>query len=161
MKNQAEIEALFECKKDAISYDGSIDPQIEYESGKAVALAWVFNKYEHRYVKALDEELGQQVEKLHEEGAVKLPEEDMDVSKSQEAMEKAREYHYRVYKSEEDDIYVAEPLEWDFLAAHGDTPGEALEEVQSVVAACIRAQEEEHLLPFPVSLPDLKKKKLV
>ncbi len=47
------------------------------------------------------------------------------------------QYHYSVAWSEEDQAYVARVAEFSLLAAHGDTPEQALAEIQSVVAVVI------------------------
>lgn len=58
-------------------------------------------------------------------------------------MEKAEHYEYKVAWHEEDEVYVASVTEWPSLQAHGSTQAEALEELKEVVAFTIEDCENE------------------
>lgn len=57
------------------------------------------------------------------------------------AREKASRYTYQVQWSNEDEVFIGRVLEWDFLAAHGETKEQALDEIQTVVAFAIEESE--------------------
>ncbi|MFB6262493.1 MAG: type II toxin-antitoxin system HicB family antitoxin [Bradymonadaceae bacterium] len=59
------------------------------------------------------------------------------------AREEASRYTYQVQWDAEDEIYVGRVLEWDLLAAHGETEGEALEEIETVVAFALEESAED------------------
>jgi predicted HicB family RNase H-like nuclease len=62
-------------------------------------------------------------------------------------------YDYRVIWSEQDQCYLASVLEFPSLAAHGDTPYEALKEIQFVVSEVLKDLEEQgEVPPEPISL---------
>jgi len=46
-------------------------------------------------------------------------------------------YQYRVGWSADDEVYVARVAEFASLAAHGDSPEEALRQIQDVVSAAV------------------------
>ena len=59
-------------------------------------------------------------------------------------------YTYRVEWSEEDQVHIAHCLEFPSLAAHGSTVIEALEEIESVVAATVAwLKEDGEPIPEP------------
>lgn len=60
------------------------------------------------------------------------------------------QYHYSVAWSEEDQAYIARVAEFPLLAAHGETPAEALAEIQSVVAAVLEDLERESSAGYEV-----------
>lgn len=57
------------------------------------------------------------------------------------AREKASNYTYQVQWNREDEVFVGTVLEWDLLAAHGETEVAALEEIKTVVAFAIEESE--------------------
>jgi predicted HicB family RNase H-like nuclease len=62
-------------------------------------------------------------------------------------------YTYRVEWSEDDRVHIARCLEFPSLAAHGETAGKALAEIEKVVDESIRWMNEEHeLVPEPFGL---------
>jgi predicted RNase H-like HicB family nuclease len=61
-----------------------------------------------------------------------------------------RDYHINVFYSEEDEAYVADIPDLQFCSALGDTPEEAVREVQIAKAAWIdAAQSSGKLIPKP------------
>ncbi len=61
-------------------------------------------------------------------------------------------YSYRVRWSVEDEAYIATAVEWPDLAAHGDTPEEALREIRSAVEGAIEfTLEDGEKLPPPLA----------
>jgi predicted HicB family RNase H-like nuclease len=65
----------------------------------------------------------------------------------------ADKYTYRVEWSGEDKVHIARCLEFPSLAAHGDTAGKALSEIEKVVDESIRWLEEENEpVPEPFGL---------
>jgi predicted RNase H-like HicB family nuclease len=66
-------------------------------------------------------------------------------------------YTYRIEWSEEDEVYICRCLEFPSLAAHGDTPEEALGELKKVVQDSIEwLIEDKELIPKPFSLRKFK-----
>lgn len=62
-------------------------------------------------------------------------------------------YTYRIEWSEEDHCHVARCLEFPSLSAHGDTPEEALREIEYVVAESVKWMKEEgEAVPEPLGL---------
>jgi predicted HicB family RNase H-like nuclease len=62
-------------------------------------------------------------------------------------------YTYRVEWSEEDRVHIARCLEFPSLAAHGDTAGKALLEIEKVVGESIRwLEDESEPVPEPFGL---------
>jgi predicted RNase H-like HicB family nuclease len=51
-------------------------------------------------------------------------------------------YHINIFWSEEDDCYVADIPDLSFCSAFGDTPEEALTEVESAKENCLAAARE-------------------
>jgi len=62
-------------------------------------------------------------------------------------------YEYRVFWSQEDKAYIAKATEFPSLAAHGNTPEQALKEIQFVVKEVLEdlAQNKQEP-PLPLSL---------
>lgn len=50
---------------------------------------------------------------------------------------KAEDYHYSVVWSEEDEVFIGRVSEFSSLAAHGDTPRDALDEIIAVVTGAL------------------------
>ena len=50
-----------------------------------------------------------------------------------------KNYTYYVTWSEEDQVYIARIIEYESLAAHGDTPEEALRQIIFVTDDCVRS----------------------
>ncbi len=71
---------------------------------------------------------------------------------SDEARRESGYYSYTVEWSAEDDTYIGRVAEWALLAAHGESPEEALHEIRFVVAAAIDdCQEQQDEYPEPLS----------
>jgi predicted RNase H-like HicB family nuclease len=69
----------------------------------------------------------------------------------------AEKFTYRVEWSSEDNVHIARCLEFPTLLAHGNTAGEALVEIESVVGATIKwMKEENELIPEPLGLKKFK-----
>jgi predicted HicB family RNase H-like nuclease len=61
-------------------------------------------------------------------------------------------YRYSVSWSEEDGVFVSRVAEFSLLAAHGDTPEEALQEIRQVVQSVLQDLEaSEEPIPPPFS----------
>jgi len=52
------------------------------------------------------------------------------------------QYNYNVEWSDEDELYIGRVEEFSLLAAHGDTEGEALKEIQFAVKSVLEILEE-------------------
>jgi predicted HicB family RNase H-like nuclease len=66
-------------------------------------------------------------------------------------------YTYRVEWSEEDKVHIARCLEFPSLAAHGDTAGRALAEIERVVDESVQWMDEEgEPIPEPFGLKKYK-----
>ena len=60
-------------------------------------------------------------------------------------------YEYRTIFSEEDDCYICRVTEFASLATHGDTEGEAREEMRALVRAVLEELEADNqLIPQPI-----------
>ena len=69
-----------------------------------------------------------------------------------EALELSKHYSYSVNWSPEDQVYVARVVEWPSLAAHAESPEDALRELRTVVAFCIEdCRENQEEFPEPLS----------
>lgn len=67
----------------------------------------------------------------------------------------ANDYEYRVAWSEEDKLYVGRVTEFPSLAAHGDSPEDALSEIKAVVGYVIEdIVESGDTVPEPLSRKD-------
>ena len=65
-----------------------------------------------------------------------------------------RDYHINIFYSEDDDGYIADIPDLDACSAFGDTPDEALREVQKAKALWIEAANAEgKLIPPPKFRP--------
>jgi len=64
-----------------------------------------------------------------------------------------RDYHINIFYSEEDEGYIADIPDLKFCSAFGDTPEEALREVQVAKAAWLEAARAEGK---PIPLPRYK-----
>ena len=64
-----------------------------------------------------------------------------------------RDYHINIFYSEEDEGYIADIPDLKFCSAFGDTPEEALREVQVAKAASLEAARAEGK---PIPLPRYK-----
>lgn len=51
-------------------------------------------------------------------------------------------YHINLFWSAEDQCWVADVPDLQYCSAHGETPGEALEEVETAIEAWLEAQAE-------------------
>lgn len=59
-------------------------------------------------------------------------------------------YHINVFWSKEDDVWIADVPDLKPCSAHGDTPTEAMAEVQNVIQLWLEfAQERGHPIPEP------------
>lgn len=58
-----------------------------------------------------------------------------------ERKERFREYAMEIRFSPEDECYVARAPAFQFVAAHGDTPGEALKELETALEGVIESME--------------------
>lgn len=54
-----------------------------------------------------------------------------------------REYAMEIRFSQDDECYVARAPAFQFVAAHGDTPGEALKELEMALKGVIESMEED------------------
>ncbi|MCL1833799.1 MAG: type II toxin-antitoxin system HicB family antitoxin [Leptospirales bacterium] len=69
----------------------------------------------------------------------------------------SEKYTYRVEWSEEDNVHIARCLEFKSLAAHGDTAGKALAEIEKVVEESIKWLEDERSpIPEPFGIRKFK-----
>ena len=65
-----------------------------------------------------------------------------------------KDYHINVFYSEDDDCYVADIPDLRFCSAFGDTPEEAVREVQVAKAAWLKvAKERGKAIPKPTYRP--------
>jgi len=63
----------------------------------------------------------------------------------------AAKYTFRTQWSEEDQAHISHCLEFPSLSAHGDTPEEALKEIQIVVSESIKwMKSEKEAIPEPL-----------
>ncbi len=61
-------------------------------------------------------------------------------------------YSFRVRWSSEDEAYIATAVEWPLLAAHGETPEDAMREIHAAVEGAIElCREDNHELPAPLA----------
>ncbi|WP_249755755.1 type II toxin-antitoxin system HicB family antitoxin [Microvenator marinus] len=66
--------------------------------------------------------------------------------------ELASRYSYNVSWSPEDEVYIGRVVEWQSLAAHADSPEQALAEILNVVAIAIEDCEEDgDEYPMPIN----------
>ncbi|MCL1910919.1 MAG: type II toxin-antitoxin system HicB family antitoxin [Leptospirales bacterium] len=69
----------------------------------------------------------------------------------------AEKYTYRVEWSEEDNVHIARCLEFKSLAAHADTAGKALVEIEKVVEETIKwLEDEKEPIPEPFGIRKFK-----
>ena len=67
-----------------------------------------------------------------------------------------KDYHINIFYSEEDESYVADIPDLKYCSAFGDTPGEALAEVQIAKEAWLAvARESRDEIPIPKYRPEL------
>jgi predicted RNase H-like HicB family nuclease len=65
-----------------------------------------------------------------------------------------KDYHINIFFSEDDECYVADVPDLRFCSAFGDTPEEAVREVQIAKAAWLQAaKEKKKLIPKPKYRP--------
>jgi predicted HicB family RNase H-like nuclease len=70
-----------------------------------------------------------------------------------ESLNFAAKYTFRTLWSAEDEVHISRCLEFPSLAAHGNTPEEALKEIQIVVAESVRWMSEKHEeIPEPLGI---------
>lgn len=75
---------------------------------------------------------------------------------------RAEDYSYSVSWSEEDKLFIGRVSEFEFLAAHGDTPVLALEEITEVVRFVLSDLEESgEPIPEPFSKKNFSGKLMV
>ena len=68
-------------------------------------------------------------------------------------MNEKEQYEYKVYWSTEDQAYIGKVAEFPSLAVHGDTPQDALQEIQFVVKEVVQElKKRKEPIPQPLSL---------